>query len=586
MEKEIIWIPEEIDGETIEVAYRKGVPGKTKEEMEEMIARGERPHLFNFCGKLNQRTYSPEEGIICHQDVATKLRDGVTIYSDIYMPDEPGKKFPLLISWSPFSKRPAEGMQEWKLMGVPPGTVSEMAKFESTDPGYWCHLGYAVANVDPRGVGNSEGNVEQYGPQGARDGYDYIEWAAEQDWCSGKVALFGNSGVAMSAARIAAEQPPHLSCVALWELTADMYRESLAVGGILSTSFNEDILAGIACKNYIEDLPTMAEKYPEMNTYWKSKMVKWEKIKVPTYVCSGWCHIHLRGSLDTYRRIRTGKKWLRAHREFEWPDSYDRRNIADLTAFYERYLKNIRNGWEFTPKVRLDVMDAYDFDYASERVEDSFPLKRTQYKKLYLDAASMGVSLEKPFEAESEVSYDPMKDTLIFDYKFEEDTEITGYMKLKLYCECRGYDDMDMFVWVKKCGQNGEHLPVFAMHEPYRGAWGYMRASHRALDEKLATDFQPVQSHTNIQKLKEGEIVPLEVEMYPHSRIWHKGETLRIEITGRFVKSDWFEDPKVNIESDNGDGIHIFHTGGKYDSFLQIPVIPPKYQSGDYVYRG
>ena len=32
-----------------------------------------------------------------------------------------------------------------------------MAKFEAADPGYWCHYGYAVANVDPRGIGNSEG---------------------------------------------------------------------------------------------------------------------------------------------------------------------------------------------------------------------------------------------------------------------------------------------------------------------------------------------------------------------------------------------------------------------------------------------
>lgn len=583
--KEIIWIPEDFNGETIEVAYRKGVPGKTKEEMEAMIARGERPHLFNFCGKLNPRTYSPEEGIICRQDVATKLRDGTTIYSDIYMPDEPGKKFPLIISWSPFSKRPAEGMKEWKLMGVPPGCVSEMAKFESTDPGYWCHLGYAIANVDPRGVGNSEGNVAQYGPQDGRDGYDYIEWAAQQDWCSGKVALFGNSGVAMAAARIAAEQPPHLACVGLWELTGDMYRESLAVGGIMSPAFNEDILAGIACKNYIEDLPTMAETHPMMDAYWESKIVKWDKIRVPSYVCSGWCHIHLRGSMEAFRRIRTPKKWLRAHREFEWPDTYHRDNVEDLTKFYDRYLKNVRNGWEFTPKVRIDVMDAYDFDYASARREDSFPIERTQYKKLYLNAADMAVSCE-PFPARAEVSYDPMKESVIFDYRFAEDTEITGYMKLKLWLECRGYDDMDLFVWVKKNGQGGEHIPVYAMHEPYRGVWGYMRASHREIDPKWATDYQPVQSHRNLQKLSPGEIVPVEVEMYPHSRMWHKGETLRIEITGRFVKSDWFEDPKVNITSDNGDGIHVIHTGGEYDSFLQIPVIPPKYTSGDYVYRG
>lgn len=585
MEKDIIYIPEELGGETVNVAFRRGVPGKTREEMDAMIARGERPHLFNFCGKLNQRTYEAAPGIVCHQDVATKLRDGTTIYSDIYLPDEPGKKFPLIISWSPFSKRPAEGMKEWKLMGVPPGAVSKMAKFESTDPGYWCKKGYAIANVDPRGVGNSEGNVYQFGPQDARDGYDYIEWAAAQDWCTGKVALFGNSGVAMNAARIAAEQPPHLACVGLWELTGDMYRESLAVGGIMSPSFNEDILKGIACKNYIEDLPTMAAEHPLMDAYWESKIVKWDQIRVPAYVCSGWCHIHLRGSLEAFRRIRSPKKWLRAHREFEWPDTYHRDNVADLTLFYERYLQDTCNGWEFTPRVRIDVMDAYDFDYAAKRVEREFPIARTEYKKLYLDASAPALT-DEPVAKVSEIAYDPMKESVIFDYRFTEDTEITGYMKLRLYVECRGYDDMDLFVWVKKNGQNGEHLPVYAMNEPYRGVWGYMRVSHRALDEKLATDFQPVQSHRKLEKLHAGEIVPVDVEMYPTSRMWHKGETLRVEITGRFVKSDWFEDPKVNIESDNGDGIHVLHTGGVYESFLQIPAVPPKYTSGDYVYKG
>ena len=96
-------------------------------------------------------------------------------------------------------------------------------------------------------------------------------------------------------------------------MTGDMYRESLAVGGIMSPAFNEDILAGIACKNYIEDLPTMAETHPMMDAYWESKIVKWQNIRVPSYVCSGWCHIHLRGSMEAFRRIRSPKKWLHAH---------------------------------------------------------------------------------------------------------------------------------------------------------------------------------------------------------------------------------------------------------------------------------
>ena len=113
---------------------------------------------FGFCPEFNPRTYVAGPGIICEQDVAVKMRDGITIYTDIYRP-EGEKDIPCIISWSPFGKRPGDGFTEWQIIGVPPGTVSRMAKFESPDPAYWCRHGYAVANVDPRGVGHSERDV-------------------------------------------------------------------------------------------------------------------------------------------------------------------------------------------------------------------------------------------------------------------------------------------------------------------------------------------------------------------------------------------------------------------------------------------
>ncbi len=141
-------------------------------------------------------TYIEEPGIICEQDMAVKLRDGVTMYTDIYRP-EGETNIPVIICWGPFGKRPGDAPSEWQLMGVPPKTVSKMTKFESADPGYWCRPGYAVANADPRGVGHSEGDICMFGSQDGRDGYDFIEWIATQWWCNGKVTLFGNSGVAM-----------------------------------------------------------------------------------------------------------------------------------------------------------------------------------------------------------------------------------------------------------------------------------------------------------------------------------------------------------------------------------------------------
>jgi hypothetical protein len=56
-------------------------------------------------------------------------------------------------------------------------------------------------------------------------------------------------------------------------------------------------------------------------------------------------------------------------------------NLEDLRRFFDRYLKGIRNGWELTPRVRIDVMDADDSDHASKRAEAEFPLARTQYRE-------------------------------------------------------------------------------------------------------------------------------------------------------------------------------------------------------------
>ena len=159
-------------------------------------------------------------------------------------------------------------------------------------------------------------------------------------------------------------------------------------------------------------------------------------------------------------------------------------------------------------------------------------------------------------------------------------------MKLHLNVECRGYDNMDLFPWVIKLDHEGNYVPIRVMGAPYRGAWGFLRCSHRDLDPKYASDFQPVHSHEKEERMQPGEIVPVDVEMYPHSRFSHKGEKLQVVIAGRFIKTEWFHDNDMNHKTDNGDGMHVIHTGGCHQSYLQIPVVPPKYQVGDYIWRG
>jgi predicted acyl esterase len=563
----------------MEVIYRKALSPVTPEylaslPLEERKGLGAAP-------ALKFRTYSPAPGIICEQDVPTQLRDGTIIYSDIYRPDTT-EKVPAILAWSFFGKRPFEGGANYQLIGVPPQTVSDMAKFEAPDPGYWCYQGYAVANVDIRGCGRSGGDLKFWGQQYAEDGYDYIEWIAQQDWCNGKVGMFGNSGLAMSQWRIAATQPPHLACIAPWEATGDFYREALMEGGIPAVGFNDDMLTKLTGPGYLDDYAAMMLKYPFMNEYWEDKIPKWDQITIPTYVAAGWSHFHLHGSIEGFRRIKSRKKWLRCHRDFEWPDMYKPENLDDAKRFFDRYLKGIHNGWEMTPKVRMDVMDAYDFDYAHNRPETSFPLKRTVYKRLYLDASDCSMSFE-PTDKEASVSYDAENGLVNFDMKFTEDTEITGLMTLHLWVEAKGNDDMDLFVTVKKLDADGNFLPHYVLGEPHPGAWGKLRVSRRALDPKLSKKHQPILAHTKDEKLSPGEIVPVDIEIWPTSKFFHAGEQIRVEIAPKYLRDEgWFEFFAWDI---NNKGEHVIHTGGQYDSWFEIPTIPPKYVAGTTVYR-
>ena len=567
-------VKEKFGDEEIEVIYKKA-----RNPVSPSAGESADISAFGFCPDLNTRTYIAAPGIVCEQDVPVKMRDGITIYTDIFRPAG-AVDVPAIVNWSYFGKRQQEN-HEWQAMGVPPGTVSRLAKFESADPAYWCHMGYAIVNPDPRGICRSEGNINMFGTQDARDGYDFIEWLATQHWCNGKVGMFGNSGVAMVQYRIAAEQPPHLSCIAPWEGTGDLFRESLYEGGIPALGFNGFITASLVGSGYIDDNSAMAMKYPFINGYWKDKIPAWEKIKIPAYFTACWHHMHLRGSFEAFRKIRSPKKWIRVHRDFEWPDTYDPANLSDLKLFFDRYLKEIRNGWELTPKVRMDVMDAYDCDIQVRRKENEFPLARTKYTRLNIDAAQHALSFQ-PVAEESSTSYPAEQGFTAFRIQFEEDTEISGYMWLRLWVEARGHDDMDFFIAIRKLDEQGNWLPASVLGEPHPGAWGKMRASRRALDPKLSTKYQPVQAHTKDERLSPGEIVPVDIEIWPHSRFWHKGQQLEVQVSGHYIREGWFE--PFSWETNNK-GEHVIYSGGKYDSYLQIPVIPPRYKAGDYVYR-
>ena len=147
-------------------------------------------------GSVNGENAKPLDcDIVFERDVPVKLRDGVTIYTDIFRPDTQ-EKIPAIIAWTPYGKH--FHIHDFP-GGIPRETVSNLQKQECPDPGFWCAHGYAVVQPDTRGAWNSEGDTVQWGEEEGKDAYDLIEWAAGQEWCSGKIGTNGDSMGARSA---------------------------------------------------------------------------------------------------------------------------------------------------------------------------------------------------------------------------------------------------------------------------------------------------------------------------------------------------------------------------------------------------
>jgi putative CocE/NonD family hydrolase len=376
----------------------------------------------------------------------------------------------------------------------------------------------------------------------------------------------------------AAEQPPHLAAIAPWEGVEDFYRSSLFIGGIPETGFASMIIHfELFGEGRIEYIPDMMRRCPLMNGYWEEKIAQVEKIEIPAYVVASWTNpVHTKGTFDGYKRLAS-PKWLRVHNTQEWIDYYVPEYVEDLRRFFDRYLKGILNEWEKTPRVRLSILDPGGKDVV-DRPESEFPLSRAQYRKLYLDAGG-GLSIDPPPQgAQIRYKADDGIGRAVFTMKFHEDTELTGHMKLRLWVEAEGADDMDLFVYVSKLDADGTPLPNKILRgfiSP--GAQGMLRVSHREIEEKKSSLADPYLTHRVEQRLKPGEVVAVDIPIWPIGMLWHRGEQLQLIVQGHPAPSVYKDlIPEANIyEYDlRNMGTHIIHTGGRHDSYLLVPIIP------------
>lgn len=523
--------------------------------------------------------------IVVERDLPVRISDGTVLRADVYRPadDEPVRR-PVIVTVTPYDK--SAGVQRYPVdfteladSGNYAGALelSECTSFEAPDPGYWVPHGYVVVVADMRGYFASGGRPRLLLGRAAADVADIVEWAAAQPWSNGRVGLAGADYLATLQWYTAALAPPHLAAIAPWEGVSDPCRDILTHGGIPETRYSEFWYRAMqhgarsAASSMRRFTPWLLRRFPDIFRH-VAGAAPLEKVTVPALVGVSWSDQgpRTRGSVEGYRRLGSADKWLYTHGRKMWQTFYSSDVLEMQRQFFDKYLAGVDNGFENTPRVHLETR--HDLRTYSHRHESEWPLPDTGYVPFYLDHESDGLTETVPAEARTRRTFPVAGDELTFSVTFDEDTEITGHAALRLWVQAKDANDMDLFVGLAK--RDADDEPVwFEGHCGYEKglvAHGWVRVSRRSLDPEASTAYRPVHDLAKYRPLVPGQIVPVDIEIMPHSTFFEAGSTLVLVIAGH----DLDENPHVGHDRTVNKGFHIIHAGGAFDSHLLLPVVP------------
>ena len=200
-------------------------PGKTQGhgkglQKQQAQAEGTFDYVAN-ASTLSQPTYETER--TAHE---VQAHDGINLYVEIEMPANApeGTRFPVILEASPYhgtiATRIGDRILPHPRVGNEPIGLS----------GYFAPRGYAVAFMNLRGMGRSEGCLDHLGGNDAKDLKTVIEWLADQPWSNGKVGMAGHSYVGATQVVAAAQNPRGLVTIVPSAGLSRMYDHQFQLG--------------------------------------------------------------------------------------------------------------------------------------------------------------------------------------------------------------------------------------------------------------------------------------------------------------------------------------------------------------------
>lgn len=534
----------------------------------------------------------PTYEVVVEEKLPVPMRDGVKLAAKVYRPKSAGK-FPTLLC-----------RRYWQ-------TGDEEAR-------YFAPRGYAVALVDSRGRGASEGKWELYVNE-PKDGYDTQEWLGRQPWSSGEIGTFGQSYNAFTQLMPAPFGSKYVKCLFPIEgqqtCFGHIYNEGVMQLNMVFSSglyvtgrtaigphfpIDSPHLKRLPLLKVVDEFPDAGYvrdwfAHAKYDDYWKTYGVagKYHQIKTPAYFVTGWYDNLVRENFRNFQGFRHegGSKEAREGTKIAigpWQHGGAGQQYELRLRWYDYWLKNIQNGIDRDPPIRLFVMGAGKW-----RTENEWPLARTRYTKYFLtsggkansDAGDGQLATSHP-AANSPVdrySYDPLnpvyttggqistnpevwgpkdrtevqkrKDVLVYTSEpLQEDVEVTGPIDVKLFAASSAVDT-DWTATLTDVYPDG-------------------RAIHLCEGIRGATFRKSLEHPTPIEP---GKIYPYTISLWETSNLFKRGHRLRLEIASsnfpRYARNQNTGLPLGTSAKTVVADQTVYHDL-EHPSYILLPVIP------------
>jgi len=464
------------------------------------------------------------------ETVMVPMRDGVKLATDVYLPDGDGQR-PTILIRTPYGKDGAKGMAE------------------EANP-----RGYALVIQDFRGRFDSAGKDYPVFVHGGwtehQDGYDTVEWIAQQSWSDGKVGGFGISAPGVALNMMTPSRPPHLVCCYVGVAFSSMYHQSAYQGGAFRQSLLENWLNGnkFSAKNL-----ELIRAHPDYDDFWKAmdpqRMA--DRVNVPIMFLGGWYDIFTAGTLESFATIqKQGSPGARGKcrlvmeayghgrsDDLVFPNT-NHPAAANMWNWFDLWMKHDGNGLEKIPVVQYFVMgDPNDPNTSGNRwrTADDWPVQ-ADVKKVYFHP-DRKLRLGAPEELFGSLSYqyDPRNpvptigganltiskgpkdqrevedrsDILLFNSPpLDRHIEITGPVKVKLWASSTAADT-DFTAKLCDVYPDGRSMIVLD---------GILRARHRHSMEKS-------------EPMEPEKIYEFEIDLWATSFVISPGHRVRIALS-------------------------------------------------------